>query len=90
MKEYVGVLISVEHEIRRAKTLHGDTPFHSAHEGFAVLDEERDELWDLVKTNWRKGDFANPADNLAQWKAAMQKEAIQLAAMAVRFAAEVC
>lgn len=26
-------------------------PFHSTHEGFAVLKEEVDELWDMVKRN---------------------------------------
>jgi len=54
-------------------------PFNSAHEGFAVLKEEVDELWAHVKTNQTKRDLA-----------AMRKEAIQVAAMALRFAAEVC
>lgn len=54
-------------------------PFNSAHEGFAVLMEEVDELWEHVKTNQKKRDLA-----------AMRKEAIQVAAMAMRFAKEVC
>ena len=53
--------------------------FNSAHEGFAVLKEEVDELWDHVKVNQKKRDLL-----------AMQKEAIQVAAMAIRFAEEVC
>lgn len=53
--------------------------FNSAHEGFAVLKEEVDELWDHVKVNQTKRDLG-----------AMQKEAVQVAAMAVRFAQEVC
>ncbi len=53
--------------------------FNSAHEGFAVLKEEVDELWDHVKTNQKKRDLL-----------AMQKEAIQVAAMAIRFAEECC
>lgn len=54
-------------------------PFNSAHEGYAVLLEEMDELWDHVKTNQRRRDLLK-----------MQAEAIQVAAMAVRFALEVC
>lgn len=53
--------------------------FNSAHEGFAVLDEERDELWDHVKTNQKRRDIP-----------AMRAEAIQVAAMAVRFVRDVC
>jgi hypothetical protein len=53
--------------------------FNSAHEGYAVLLEEFDELWDEVKKNPTKRD-----------PAAMRKEAIQVAAMAIRFAAECC
>ena len=53
-------------------------PFNSAHEGFAVLKEEVDELWEHVKTNQKKRDLV-----------AMRKEAIQVAAMAMRFALEV-
>lgn len=53
--------------------------FNSAHEGFAVLQEEFEELWEHVKTNQKKRDIE-----------AMKKEAIQVAAMACRFALEVC
>ena len=54
-------------------------PMNSAHEGYAVLAEEMDELWDHVKTNQRRRDLP-----------AMRKEAVQVAAMAMRFALEVC
>jgi NTP pyrophosphatase (non-canonical NTP hydrolase) len=54
-------------------------PFNSAHEGFAVLLEEVDELKAHVWTNQKKRDLN-----------AMRKEAIQVAAMAIRFAGDVC
>lgn len=53
--------------------------FHSAHEGFAVLAEEVDELWEHVKTNHKKQDISK-----------MKTECIQIAAMALRFATEIC
>ena len=48
--------------------------YHSAHEGYAVILEELDELWDHVKTNQSKRDIP-----------AMRKEAAQIAACALRF-----
>ena len=54
-------------------------PMNSAHEAYAVLLEEVDELWAHVKCNQKKRDLA-----------AMRKEAIQVAAVALRFAAECC
>ncbi len=54
-------------------------PMNSAHEGYAVLLEEMDELWQHVKTNQKRRDLH-----------AMRAEAIQVAAMALRFAIEIC
>lgn len=54
-------------------------PFNSAHEGYGVLLEEVDELWAHVKTNQKRRDIE-----------AMKKEAIQVAAMALRFAIDIC
>lgn len=53
--------------------------FNSAHEGYGVLLEEVDELWDHVKVR-------QPLRDLE----AMKKEAVQVAAMAVRFLVDVC
>jgi hypothetical protein len=54
-------------------------PLHSAHEGFAVLLEEVDELKQHVWTNQKRRDLV-----------AMRKEAVQAAAMAVRFIRDIC
>ena len=51
--------------------------FNSAHEGYAVLAEETDELWNEVITKHRDRDR-------------MTKEAIQVGAMALRFIIDVC
>lgn len=61
-----------ERELRRAIMLFG--PFKNGHEGWAVIREEVDELWDEVKNNKRE-------DHAIR----QRKEAIQIAAMALRF-----
>ena len=53
-------------------------PFNSAHEGYGVLLEEVEELWNHVKTNQKRRDLVT-----------MRKEAIQVAAMAIRFAFDI-
>jgi len=62
------ILDEVRIEVRRATLKHG--AMNSAHEGYAVLQEEVDELWDDVKH-----------DNLP----GALDEALQVAAMGVRF-----
>ena len=51
-------------------------PFNSAHEGFAIIAEEYDELWEEIKKKNR--------DPIR-----MREEATQLAAMAIRFLVDV-
>ncbi len=63
----------IMNEYLRARSVY--KPFNSTHEGIAVIQEEVDELWDLVKKN--KGyKINNPL---------MVKECIQIAAMAYAF-----
>jgi NTP pyrophosphatase (non-canonical NTP hydrolase) len=75
MTEYEYAAIEIAEEIKRARAKHA--PMRGAHEGYAVLLEEVDELWDEVKRR---------APDLA----AMRKEAIQIGAMALAFVVEVC
>lgn len=55
-------------------------PMNTAHEGFAILKEEVDELWEAVRMKQK-----DPA-RLPQ----MRKEAVQVAAMALRFIVDIC
>ncbi len=63
-------------ELIRARTLF-PVPLRSAHEGFAVLQEEVDELWTEVKVRTKS-------------RERMRAEAIQVAAMAIKFVSDVC
>lgn len=65
----------VTEEFERATARHG--VFNSCHEGFAVLKEEVDELWDEVKAN-----------NGSTHRGAT--EAVQAAAMAIRYLVDMC
>jgi hypothetical protein len=65
----------VSAELARAVRKFG--PFHSGHEGYAVILEELCELWDEIKPQHQ-----NPV--------AMRSEAAQVAAMALRFMIDIC
>lgn len=71
------IMVDVAAELDRAQHKFG--PFHNAHEGYAVLLEEVDELWDAVRM--KQSD--------TQRGACMRREAIQVAAMALRFLIDV-
>ena len=75
--EVVELEVAIEHELNNA--LKNWPPFNSAHEGYAVLLEEMDELWVHVMTKQKNRDLV-----------AMKKEAIQIAAMALAYVIEVC
>jgi hypothetical protein len=54
-------------------------PFHSNHEGYAIIKEEFEELWEEIKSE--RPTACSPK---------IEKEAIQLAAMALRFLIDRC
>ena len=63
-------LQEIDNELQLARTKF--SRFHSPHEGIAIIKEEFDELWKLIKSN-----------ESTSFKA--RNEAIQIAAMAVRY-----
>lgn len=62
-------------ELHRAAEKFGD--FNSAHEDYAVIREELDELWDAIK-------------NKKTTREQLTKEAVQVTAMGLRFLLDVC
>ena len=68
----VGMILE---ELERANGMY--KPFSSPHEGYAVLLEEMDELWDEIKK--KQPD-----------KTRMLEEAIQIGAMAIKFIKSCC
>lgn len=66
------LLVEVAKELSRAESKFD--PYNSAHEGYAVIKEEVDELWEEVKKKEKK-----------RSRSKMRKEAIQIAATALRF-----
>lgn len=72
MKDIVALIVD---ELRRANKVY--KPFNSAHEGYAVMLEEMDELFDEIRKK-------RPDKNR------MQDEAIQVGAMAIKFIQSCC
>lgn len=77
MKEIEIELEMIGAEVERASEKF--SPFNSAHEGYAVILEEMDELKAHVWANQKSRDLYE-----------MKKEARQVAAMALRFILDVC
>ena len=65
----IEVFADVRYELHRAQAKHKN-PMRSSHEGYAILKEKVDEMWDAIKANDTRGARA---------------EAVQVAAMAIRF-----
>lgn len=70
-RDRAATLLVISREVERSK-MHGEK-FASLHEAYAVMLEELDEVWDLTRMKKRDRD-----------PAAIRKELIQLAAMAVK------
>lgn len=68
------VLALIQNEVDRAEAKFA--PFNSSHEGWAVIREEVDELWEAVKENRGRSYAA-------------YREAVQVAAMAIRYIRDV-
>ena len=68
----------LDDQLHKAVTKHA--PMNSAHEGYAVILEELDELWDEVKA-WKPDDH-----RIVE----LRKEALHVAVMAIRFIKDVC
>lgn len=66
-------LILIRNEYDRASVLF--PPFTSGHEGYAIILEELDELWDAVKKQRDSREFDYE----------IRREAVQVAAMALRY-----
>jgi hypothetical protein len=69
------LLAQLRIELLRAMQKHA--PMHSPHEGHSVIAEELDELWDHVKA-----DTGHTSD--------ARIEALQVAAMGLRYAVDLC
>lgn len=70
----VDAAMEILQEYRTASAAHGE--FNSAHEGYAVILEELDELWEEVREK-------------KQSIERMRREAVQIGAMAMRFIVDV-
>ena len=70
MDKWDKIFDAVEKELFIATEKFG--AFNSPHEGYAILQEEVEELWDEIKANKGRTESA-------------RKEAVQVAAMAIRY-----
>uniref|UniRef100_A0A6M3J1E1 Nucleotide pyrophosphohydrolase domain-containing protein n=1 Tax=viral metagenome TaxID=1070528 RepID=A0A6M3J1E1_9ZZZZ len=71
MKDWIS---KIQAELERASNKFGK--FNSTHEGYAVIQEEVDELWHAIKRN----------ESIDQ----LEIEAVQVSAMALRFLIDCC
>lgn len=76
LDEYKHHVEKFARELARARENFG--PMASAHEGYAVIAEEFDELWEIVKERQTERNYAD-----------LRKETIQLGAMVLVFLVEI-
>jgi len=76
MKMKLNFNILVEKELKSARKQHGK--INSIHEGYAVILEEIDEVWDIVKKKDKERNFED-----------LLKELIQVGSMAQKMAEDV-
>lgn len=69
---------AIAKEVVRARIKH-PVPFHSSHEGYAIIKEEFDEMWKEVMKQSDERSYAR-----------LRIEAIQTAAMCIRMIEDVC
>lgn len=74
MASLIDIIAEVKKEVAKAAKQH--PPYNSPHEGHSVIREELDELWDHVRADTGRSGAA-------------RKEAIQIAATAIRYAMDV-
>jgi hypothetical protein len=77
MKEVARAANLIFEEYKRATLLF--KPFNSAHEGYAVIKEELEELWGEIKKR-----------RSIRSRDVMRAEAVQVGAMALRFILDIC
>jgi hypothetical protein len=98
------IINDVLKELERSEKEHGN--FNSPHEGYAVILEELDELWENVKLNPKNIELTETSPELTfvdieneiqykeaqEWKRInmMREEAVQVAAMAIKFIHCIC
>ncbi len=79
-KEYAIKLVEQEIEKATIKFI----PFASMHEGYAIIKEELDELWEDIK---KEGPLYSNDDACTEH---LRKEAVQVVTMSLRFLIDLC
>jgi NTP pyrophosphatase (non-canonical NTP hydrolase) len=72
----------VKVELKKARQQHG--PVRSVHEGYAVILEELDEVWEEVKKKTSERNFTNLLKELVQVSAMAQKMAEDVVAPQIK------